>query len=103
MGGAGEGQPCRWAGARWAGARVGWGRGSVELLAVSSGVQTVPGGCWRVEECDRESAEPGKIGVSQGSDRAGQGWAGQGAIGLGGDGVGLGSLGPGRDGTGSFP
>lgn len=36
-GGAGEGQPCRWAGARWAGARVGWGRGSVQLLQCQVG------------------------------------------------------------------
>lgn len=76
----------------WCWCPLGWCQGrlghslSVELLAVSGGVQTVPAGCWRVEECDREAGEPGKIGVSQGSDRAGRDGAGQRVVGLGGDG-----------------
>lgn len=48
---------------------------SVQLLTVSVGVQTVAGGCWRIEGCNREAVKPGKIRVSQGSDGASQGWS----------------------------
>lgn len=66
-------RPC-WCPLGWCQGRLGH-RLSVQLLTVSVGAQTVPAGSWRVEDCDREAVKPGKIRVSQGTDRASQGWS----------------------------
>lgn len=72
-------QPWLGLGAVWAGegrealrlgwCRVGWGTACQLNCGSGSWLQTGSGGCWRVEQCDREAIEPGKMGVSQGRGR----------------------------------